>query len=251
MEQTLTLDLGKGVKLELVLIPPGKFLMGSPANEEGRSDNEGPQHEVTISQAFYMGKYAVTQAQYEAVMGYNRSHCRESVGFLGLGGKKTVANLPVENVSWDNTQDFCRKLREETGKRVRLPTEAEWEYACRAGTRGLFYSGDNEGNLASVAWYRDNSGNTTHPVGQNGANAWGLCDMHGNVWEQCGDWYGPYAAGVCTDPTGPANGADRVLRGGAWHCSPPFCRSAYRFYPLPFVGLYGHGFRVVLLPVIV
>jgi formylglycine-generating enzyme required for sulfatase activity len=190
-----------------VRISAGEFSMGST---NGDSD-EQPVHRVRISREFEMGKYEVTQAQWEAVMGNNPSN------FKG-------PDLPVETVSWDDVQEFISKLNQSDNKyQYRLPTEAEWEYAARAGS-----TGDYAGDLDAMAWYSNNSGNTTHPVGQKQANAWGLHDMHGNVWEWCQDWYGPYAEGVVTDPQGPSSGSYRVARGGGWPSPAQRCRSAYR-----------------------
>jgi formylglycine-generating enzyme required for sulfatase activity len=229
---SLTLDLGKGVTMKLVLIRPGKFMMGSPDSEEGRKAEEGPLHEVTISRPFCMGVTEVTQAQYEAVMGTNP-------------GASTAA--PAENVSWGDAVEFCRKASEKTGKTVRLPTEAEWEYACRAGSTTRFSFGDSDGTLGDYAWYGSNSGGKTHPVGQKKPNPWGLYDMHGNVWEWCQDLQGRYAAGAVTDPAGAGAGTYRVLRGGSWFSDPVFCRSAYRgsFYSPGLRGTHC-GFRVVV-----
>jgi formylglycine-generating enzyme required for sulfatase activity len=200
---SLTLDLGKGVTMKLVLIGPGKFMMGSPDSEQGRGSKEGPQHEVVISKPFYMGVTEVTQAQYEAVMGTNPSQFKGPTN-------------PVENVSWSEAVEFCRKLSEKTGKTFRLPTEAEWEYACRAGTKTRFSFGDSDSVLGDYVWYKSNSGGKTHPVGQKKPNAWGLYDMHGNVWEWCADWLGPYSSKASVDPQGADPGGARVLRGGAW-----------------------------------
>jgi len=229
----LTLDLGGGVTVKLALIPAGKFMMGSPDSEKGRVVNEGPQHEVTISKPFYMGVTEVTQAQYEAVMGTN------------LSNFKGEAN-PVEQVSWNDAEGFCKKLSDKTRQAVRLPTEAEWEYACRAGTATAFSFGDADSVLGDYAWYSANSGNTTHPVGQKKPNAWGLYDMHGNVWEWCADWYGDYPKGAVTEPQGPASGTSRVLRGGSWVWDPEYCRSAKRRDDTPDGRDYGCGFRVVV-----
>ena len=232
--ETDAVDLGVGVKLELAWCPPGSFLMGSPAGEAKRSDDE-TQHRVTLTKGFWMGNNPVTQRQWESVMGGNPSN------FKG-------ADLPVEKVSWDDCQAFIAKLNEKlaargdarpptvgTGGRAspragafRLPTEAEWEYACRAGTTGP-YAGD----LDAMAWYSANSGLETHPVGQKKANSWGLYDMHGNVWEWCQDWYGGYPAGSVTDPAGPGSGSGRVIRGGSWSSSAGRCRSANRDYDDP------------------
>ena len=235
--KSLALDLGNNVSMKLVLIRPGKFMMGSPESEKEASSDEGPQHEVTISKPFYMGVTEVTQSQYKAVMGKNPSN------FNG-------PTKPVEMVSWDDAVDFCKKLSDKTGKNFRLPTEAEWEYACRAGTRTRFCFGDNEGELASYAWYFVNSGSKTHPVGEKSANSWGLYDMHGNVWEWCADWYGGdyYSASPTEDPQGPASGQFRVLRGGSCYyypTSPPvFCRSTCRVCLEPGNRFKDGGFRV-------
>jgi formylglycine-generating enzyme required for sulfatase activity len=316
LEPTRTLDLGNGIKLEMVLIPAGKFTMGTPEPEpvdeepyvtgiwigqfaaaasggvllvllgvivirairrrqrpqyslarfvaiivvvgvgvlggthrwestrllaEAKAEyqaalarykeaakDERPAHQVTLTRPFYMGKFEVTQEQYQQVMGMNPS------AFKGRG-------LPVEQVSWDDAQEFCKKASEKTGLTVRSPTEAEWEYTCRAGTRTTYYTGDAEADLDRAAWYDKNSMNTTRPVGQKAANAWGLYDMHGNVWEWCGDWYEAYRAEAAVDPQGPAQGAQRALRGGLWCGNLGSCRSAYRFwlYPVsrgPFIG---------------
>jgi len=234
-----TVDLGDGVVMELVLIPAGSFKMGSPDNEAGRAGREGPGHRVRITRAFYIGKHEVTQEVWEKVMGNNPSN------FKG-------AKNPVECVSWDDCQEFLKKLNalgKERGQ-FRLPTEAEWEYACRAGTRTRFCSGDADAGLADYAWFDVNSGSTTHPVGTKKPNAWGLFDCHGNVWEWCADWYEEayYGKSPKDDPTGPAVGSARVLRGGAWNGNPGGCRSACRTYstsapPAPRDPLI--GFRVV------
>jgi len=229
----LTLDLGGAVTMKMVLIPAGKFMMGSPDSEQGRSEEEGPQHKVTISKPFYVGVTEVTQAQYEAVMGTNPSK------FKG-------ATNPVEMVSWNDATEFCKKLSEKTRQAVRLPTEAEWEYACRAGSQTLFSFGDVDSALGDFAWYWGNSGSQSHPVGQKRPNAWGLFDMHGNVWEWCADWYGDYPKGTVTDPQGAASGEYRVLRGGCWYDYPNYCRAAYRSYLTPVNRDKYCGFRVVV-----
>ena len=203
---SLTLDLGNGVTMKLVLIPAGKFIMGSPDSEHGHQPDEGPQHVVVISKPFYMGVTEVTQAQYEAVMGTNP---KNPYAFKG------PAN-PVDSASWNEAVEFCRKLSEKTGKTVRLPTEAEWEYACRAGTKTRFSFGDSEGALGDYAWYMGNSGNKTQPVGRKKPNPWGLYDMHGNVMEWCADMYGNYSSEASTDPQAPGSGGRRVFRGGSW-----------------------------------
>jgi len=241
-------DLGDGVKLELVLIPAGRFRMGVQAGED--DDQKTGYQWVRITKSFQMGKYEVTQEQWEKVMGTNPSN------FKG-------AKNPVENVSWDDCQEFLKKLNAlphpnplppGEGARVRdlfrLPTEAEWEWACRAGTRTRFCFGDEESGLADYGWYDGNSGGTTHPVGTRKPNAWGLFDCHGNVWEWCADWYGYdcYTRWPKDDPTGPATGSDRVLRGGPWDFNPGFCRSSGRDRSI-LAGRIGNlGFRAVVVP---
>ena len=227
-------------------IQPGTFLMGSPENEAGRYSYEGPQHEVTLSRAFWLGRYPVTQQEYEKVMGNNPSM------FKG-------ENRPVEQVSWVEATEFCRKLTEQTrgegslpaGYEYRLPTEAEWEYCCRAGGTSAYCYGDDEARLADYAWYERNSKKETHEVGLKKANSWGLHDMHGNVWEWCLDaeeWSARYKdKESVVDPLSDS-GLERVIRGGSWFDTGRFCRSAYRYASEPaFRGGY-LGFRVCLAP---
>ena len=224
-------ETAKSPEMEFVWIPAGEFLMGSPSYEEGRESNER-QHEVRISQGFWMGKYEVTQGEWESVMGSNPS------SFDECGSR-----CPVERVSWGDLQEFIRSLNErETGRgyRYRLPTEAEWEYAARAGTSVV-----RHGELDEVAWYADNSGHSTHQVGQKRGNAWGLHDTLGNVWEWTGDWFGEYPAGQVTDSGGPSTGSYRVYRGGGWGNGAGRVRSANRSYGSP-GGRGSHvGFRLV------
>lgn len=216
--------LTNSVGMEFVKIPAGSFMMGSD-----RKDDEKPIHKVTVNYEFYMGKYEVTQEQYESVTGSNPSSF------------KNCPKCPVESVSWEDAQEFIRKLNAKNdGYKYRLPTEAEWEYAARAGTTGDFY-----GNLDSIAWYDGNSDGKTHPVGQKQANAFGLYDMSGNVWEWCQDWYSDYPSGAVTNPTGATSGSYRVLRGGGWFYVAVFLRSAIRFGYPPWERSYDLGFRVV------
>jgi len=304
---TKTLDLGNDIKLDLVLIPAGKFVMGMPEYEQpamgqtmvalsggimivvsvvwlvrARKNRKRPQfslafmlmmtavasigvwgcvrwkealkhpdlyphehpaHAVTLTKPFYMGKHPVTREQYQQVAGANPSKTS--------GGK----DHPVDSVSWDEAQTFCIKLTTQTKENVRLPTEAEWEYSCRAGTTTAYYSGDTEADLARVAWYMRNSKNSTHPVGQKEPNAFGLYDMHGNVEQWCEDWwswdYRRNANSETVDPTGAeyAHGPLRILRGGDWYSLPETCRSASRGYRTPEFGLWGDGFRIVVTAV--
>ena len=231
-----SMDLGGGVKLDLVLIPAGEFTIGSPQSEKERSSNEGPQHLVRLTKPFYMGVTEVTQAQWKAVMESNPSN------FMG-------DDLPVETVSWDDAVEFCRKLSDKEGRDYRLPTEAEWEYACRAGSTARFCFGDSKSSLGDYAWYSNNSGGKTHPVKSKKLNAFGLYDMHGNVWEWCSDWYGSgyYSKTPASDPQGPSTGRSRVVRGGSWYYAPRYCRSANRGYNAPGSRSYSSGFRVVVL----
>ncbi len=199
------------------LVPAGSFVMGSPLDENNRSRKER-QYSVTLSQPFYCGKYEVTQAQWKQVMGNNPSHFKGS-------------DLPVERVNWNDCQTFIAKLcalEGVTNGTYRLLTAAEWEYACRAGTTES-YAGD----LNAMGWYDQNSEKKTHSVGTKQPNAFGLYDMHGNVWEWCNDWYGDYPAESMTNPTGPATGSFRVGRGGSWYGYARFCRSAYHGMNIP------------------
>jgi len=216
--------------MEFVLIPAGTFTMGAL---DSYSD-EQPIRTVRISRPFYLGKYEVTQAQWEAVMGYNPRAWQ---------GQR---NLPVEQVSWEDVQEFLRRLNTEEGVvRYRLPTEAEWEYAARVGTATAYSFGSDVSRLDEYAWYGGNAAHTSHPVGQLKPNAWGLHDMHGNVWEWVQDWYETYPTGAVIDPQGPASGLSRVFRGGgrsnvAWRC-----RSSSRGYRPPESRLDAVGFRVL------
>jgi formylglycine-generating enzyme required for sulfatase activity len=233
-KEVLTVDLGGGVTMEMVLISAGEFMMGSPDDGKNRFTNEGPQHKVKITKPFYMGKYEVTQAQWQRVMGNNPSPVKGS------------DKLPVETVSWDDCQDFLKKVNAMGPGVFRLPTEAEWEYACRAGTTTRFYSGDDDGGLDAIAWHGRNSGKKPHEVGGKAANPFGLYDMSGNVWEWCSDWFAPYANAGETDPTGPGAGTYRVLRGGSWGYAPQGCRSAQRLWSLPNSRNDAAGFRVAV-----
>lgn len=229
------LTCGSDFRMKMILIPAGKFLMGSLGGEYGRSDDEGPQHIVWISKPFYMGIYPVTQIQYQTVMGSNPSQLKSD-------------QCPVNCVSWNNAVAFCNKLSEFSGKSLRLPSEAEWEYACRSGGTNRFNFDDNDIQLDEIAWYCNNSTGKTHPAGQKKSNCWGLYDMHGNVWEWCQDRYRKdyYAQSPVIDPQGPSTGNDRVLRGGSWDDQPEHCRSAdrYRSNPISQNGYF--GFRVVM-----
>jgi formylglycine-generating enzyme required for sulfatase activity len=251
-------------------IPAGTFMMGSPEDEVDRLGWEGPQTAVTISRGYWLGKYEVTQREYEAVMGNNPSwfngvrevwdevcQCTTNRDF------GTDLTRPVETVSWEDAVAYCAALteRERAAGRIsansvyRLPTEAEWEYACRGWTSTRFSYGDDLGytNLTNYAWYWDNSDYQTHPAGQKLPNPWGLHDMHGNVWEWCQDWWGDYAGGIALDPQGPDTGSPRVIRGGYWGGwgkwgYAGYCRSANRGYFVPDDGSGGIGFRAVLAP---
>jgi formylglycine-generating enzyme required for sulfatase activity len=213
-----------------VRIPAGEFMMGS---QDGDYD-EKPAHLVRISQPFYLGKYEVTQGQWYAVMGSNPGH------FTGQ------PNLPVEQVSWEDVQAFVRRLNAQEGVTAyRLPTEAEWEYAARAGSTTAYGFGNKASKLGEYAWYGDNAGGRTHTVGQHKPNAWGLYDMHGNVWEWVQDWYGPYDTDTVTDPPGAAANTYRVYRGGGWGTFASNCRSSDRNFDTPGTRLAGLGFRLL------
>ena len=275
--------------LKLVRIEPGTFTMGSPKDEEGRYDDEGPQHEVEITQPFLMGAYPVTVGQFAAFVqdsGYRTDAEKDGKG--GFGFNLTTAQWeqkaeytwrhpgftqgddhPVVQVSWNDATAFCAWLSQKEGKVYELPTEAEWEYACRAGTKTRFWCGDTDASLEGkvniadtslkgkvdseatktwtfVPW--DDGYAFTSPVGTFKPNPWGLYDMHGNVWQWCSDWYGPYPEGYIKDTKGKESGNRRVLRGGSWFFGPRGCRSAYRSGDVPAYRDYCFGFRVVLRP---
>ena len=223
------IDLGKGIKLEMVLIPAGKFMMGSPASEKGRLNSE-TQHEVTLTKHYYMGKYEVTQEQWETVMGKNPSTTK---------GTK----LPVTKVSWNDCQEFITKLNAKTNFGYRLPTESEWEYACRAGTSTAYSYGDSltksDANI---------EGGSIKEVGSYKPNAFGLYDMHGNVWEWCEDRSAKYPASAVTDPTGPATGEYRVFRGGSFNVRGSTARSSNRDGYAPSPRASTIGFRLAMTP---
>ena len=237
-------DLGNGINLEMAAIPGGTFMMGSPKNEEGRIIHESPQHQVTVP-SFFMGKYPVTQAQYQAIMGTNPSCFKGS-------------NRPVEKVRWYNAVAFCKRLSQKTGKTYRLPSEAEWEYACRAGTTTPFHFGETittdlakyDGNYTYGGGIKGVYRKETTEVGSFGvANNFGLYDMHGNVWEWCQDsWHSNYEGAPTDGNAWLDNEKDnngRLLRGGSWYYSPEVCRSACRNYYFLDSGSDFIGFRVV------
>jgi formylglycine-generating enzyme required for sulfatase activity len=227
------------IGMEFVLIPAGEFDMGSPSDEEGRYSGEGPVHQVTIKNPFYIGKYEVTQEQWRAIMGDNLSW------FTGSD------NLPVDRVSWRDVQEFIAKLNDKEGvAKYRLPSEAEWEYACRAGTSTRYSFGDDESGLGDYAWYCDNSHYKTHPVGQKRANPWGLYDMHGNIWEWVQDCLHDRYSGAPTDGSAWVGdckfiGYWRHLRGGGWGSDARLCRSAFRNAYDMRVRDCGMGFRLL------
>jgi formylglycine-generating enzyme required for sulfatase activity len=247
--KTLTNSIG----MKLVYIPPGEFMMGSrdTVEEVGRKGggkntyftHEHPQHRVKITNGFFMGSTEVTQGQYREIMGKNPSH------FKG-------EDNPVETVSWDDAVKFCKKLSEKEGKTYRLPTEAEWEYACRAGTSSPFHTGEtistSQANYNGNYVYGNGAKGVYHErtmsVGSFPRNAFGLYDMHGNVWEWCQDWYGKgyYETSPTTDPQGPSTGVYRLLRGASWSICPWNCRSASRYWNAPFARYDYFGFRILL-----
>ena len=233
---TLDLELGKDVTMKFVLIPPGEFLMGSPTAEIDRSEDEGPQRKVTISKAFYIGVTEVTQLQYYRLTRRNPS-------------KFKSLRSPVECVSWDDAMAFCAALSKKTRLTASLPTEAQWEYACRAGAKTRFGFGKADKDLAAHGWYKANSGAKTHPAGMKKPNAWGLYDMHGNVWEWCRDSYDVnfYASAKNVDPENTAVTNRRAVRGGSWGLTAGECRSADRHWGSATYRRYsGGGFRVVV-----
>ena len=235
---TLTVMLPGDVEMELCRIPAGRFLMGSPDEEQDREPGEGPQHGVTISRPFYLGTYEVTHAQWKAVTGSTR----DNSGFDGSN-----YDSPMQATSWNEVQGFLEQLNALGLGTFRLPTEAEWEYAARAGTTSRFYWGDDPEyvEIDDYAWYDENAEGEAHDAGEKEPNAWGLYDMSGNAWEWCEDWYGPYSGEDQVDPRGPENGTTKVFRGGEWFNPPEKARSAYRGSFAPDSWLYFGGLRVV------
>ncbi len=256
----ITVDLGDGVTMKLVLIPAGEFMMGSGESAEALGKacdlpaklfkDEHPQHRVKITKPFYLGVHEVTQSQYEKVMGNKPWRGRTNVRY----GVEEGPEYPATFVSCEDAQEFCRKLSSKEGRTYRLPTEAEWEYACRARSKTRYCYGDDESELGTYTWYGKNAWNVgeefPHRAKLKLANAWGLYDMHGNVSEWCEDWYGGdyYEDSPAANPTGPKTGSYRVYRGGGWHNFASFCRSAFRLSSSPGARIHCLGFRVALVP---
>ena len=228
-DQTFTVN---GVSFTMKLVEGGTFQMGS--NDSDAFSDEKPVHSVTLS-SYYMGETEVTQALWKAVMGTNPSDFKGD-------------NLPVEQVSWNDCQEFISKLNQITGKKFRLPTEAEWEYAARGGKKSNRYNYSGNNNIGGVAWYTDNSGNKTHMVKTKSPNELGFYDMSGNVWEWCHDWFGSdyYGKSPSTNPQGPSSGTGRVLRGGSWYYRARHCRVSSRSYSVPIYRYNRLGFRLAL-----
>jgi formylglycine-generating enzyme required for sulfatase activity len=260
----VSVETTNSIGMKLMLIPPGEFDMGSSAEqvarlvEEAKAQNapsgiidqlrsEAPKHRVRITKPFWLSCHEVTRGQFRRFVddrGYQTEAERDGKGGFGFvngqwvqdprfvwnaaPGFSQTDDHPVVTVSWSDAVAFCEWLSQKERVKCHLPTEAQWEYACRAGTTTSWHCGDNETTLTEYAWFKANSGGTTHPVGQLRPNAWGLCDMHGNVWEWCQDWYGEDASGSVTDPSGPPLGSRRVDRGGRWDSPAAACRSACR-----------------------
>ena len=229
----ISIPVKNGISIDMVKVEAGTFMMGATSEMQNPYDNEKPVHQVTLTNDYYMGKYEVTQDLWKAVMGRNPSKFKGD-------------DLPVEEVSWDDCQEFISKLNSITGRKFRLPTEAEWEYAARGGkkSRGYQYSGSN--SISDVAWYTDNCGSKTHPVGTKQANELGIYDMSGNVYEWCQDWKGLYSSSSQTNPIGAVNGPFRVFRGGSWLGYARFCRSSCRCSGTTNCSIDNLGLRLVL-----
>ena len=232
-DDVITIPVKDGICIEMVKVEAGTFMMGATSEMKNPYDDEKPVHQVTLTNDYYMGKYEVTQALWQVVMGKNPSYFKGD-------------NLPVNYVRWKDCQRFISKLNSMTGRKFRLPTEAEWEYAARGGkkSRGYQYSGSS--NISDVAWYDGNSGDKTHPVGTKQANELGIYDMTGNVLEWCQDWYGSYYSSSQTNPTGSDSGSARVSRGGGWFNDASYCRLSVRFYYTPDFRLDILGLRLAL-----
>jgi formylglycine-generating enzyme required for sulfatase activity len=244
-------EITNSMGMKFVLIPAGRFTMGSPASEKG-SDEDETLHKVEISKPYYLAIMEVTQGQYATVMGQKGEIVVERDPKTNRVIRKRELDirsspLPVVDVSWEEAVEFCKRLsllpeEKKAGRSYRLPTEAEWEYACRAGTSTAYSFGDNADALGQYASIRDNA---PQPVGTKKANPWGLYDMHGNVCEWCSDWYGDYPEGLAVDPSGASAGEDRVFRGGSWGLTARDCRSANRDGPAPGLRFNNVGFRLV------
>lgn len=243
-------DLGKGVKMEFVDIKAGAFSMGSLDSDSKANPYEKPQHEVKITRDFHLGRFPVTQEQYEAVTGKNPSYYSATGFNSGLVTGLDTRRFPVEHVSWDEAKAFCDQLSKQDpqSRKFSLPTEAQWEYACRAGTSTRYFFGDDPAKLDAHAWYAKNSRERPHQVGSKKPNAWGLYDMQGNVWQHCADWYDEkyYDNSPKEDPPGPDKGEARVLRGGCWKDGAEDCRAAARDRTETSATAIDAGFRVLM-----
>jgi formylglycine-generating enzyme required for sulfatase activity len=229
LPKELDVNIGAAVAMKFVLIPAGKSVMGSPPSERFRGDDEGPAHEVIITKPFYVSATHVTRAQYQRIM--------------GAGTIRDQGDLPVTDVSWFDAEKFCQKLTQRSGHPVHLPTEAQWEHACRAETQTAYCCGDDDAQLGAYGRYESVG---VQAVGKLKPNAFGLYDMHGNVWQWCEDWYGPYPDKPQSDPTGPASGTAKVIRGGSFRDSAQALRSAKRAMETPDSTRYDVGFRVIM-----
>ena len=230
---TISIPVKNGISIDMVKVEAGTFMMGATSEMKDPYDDEKPVHQVTLTNDYYMGKYEVSQALWEAVMGSNPSEYKGD-------------NLPVEMVSWNDCQEFISKLNSMTGRKFRLPTEAEWEYAARGGKKSRSYQYSGSSNISDVAWYDGNSGSKTHPVGTKQANELGIYDMSGNVWEWCHDWYSSYSSLSQMNPIGAISGACRVRRGGSWDNSVWYSRSSSRSYDTSDYSRINLGLRLAL-----
>ena len=229
----ISIPVKNGITIDMVKVEAGTFMMGATYEMQKPYDDEKPVHQVTLTNNYYMGKYEVTQSLWQVVMGSNPSKFKGD-------------DLPVERVSWNDCQEFISKLNSMTGRKFRLPTEAEWEYAARGGKKSRVYQYSGSSNISDVAWYDGNSGSKTHPVGKKQANELGIYDMSGNVWEWCQDWYGSYVSTSQTNPSGANSGSFRVERGGCWTYYEWNCRSSRRSCDTPYCRDSDLGLRLVL-----